>query len=110
LASDCDWFSPKQKGFLSGVHGIQKHMLLESVIEEAKIKKGHLATCWLDLVNAFGSLPHYFLHQLFESLPIPTELLYILSDIHTDSIFQLFFFISFIHFILHFFIIFPLKI
>jgi hypothetical protein len=63
-------------------------MLLESAIEEAKLKKTRLTICWLDLANAFGSLPHYFLHQLFQSLPIPTELRDILSNIYTNSIFQ----------------------
>jgi hypothetical protein len=42
----------------------------------------------LDLSNAFGSLHHDFMRQLFESLPIPTELSDILSDIYTNSIFQ----------------------
>jgi hypothetical protein len=75
VATDCDWLSPEQKGFLPGVHGIQEHtMLLESAIEEAKLKKVNLTICLLDLANAFGSLPHDFLHQLFESLPIPNEL------------------------------------
>ena len=63
-------------------------MLLESAIKEAKLKKTRLTICWLDLANAFGSLPHYFLHQLFQSLPIPTELRDILSNIYTNSIFQ----------------------
>ncbi|XP_046632270.1 uncharacterized protein LOC124311947 [Daphnia pulicaria] len=89
VASNCDWLSPEQKGFLPGVHGIQEHtMLLESAIEEAKLKKSNLTICWLDLANAFGSLPHDFLHQLFASLPIPTVLRDLLSDIYTDSIFQ----------------------
>ncbi len=75
MATDYDWLSPEQKGFLPGVHGIQEHtMLLESAIEEAKLKKVNLTICLLDLANAFGSLPHDFLHQLFESLPIPNEL------------------------------------
>ncbi|XP_046651115.1 uncharacterized protein LOC124342196 [Daphnia pulicaria] len=89
VASDNDWLSFEQKGFLPGVHGIQEHtMLLESAIEQAKLKKSRLTICWLDLANAFGSLPHDFLHQLFQSLPIPTELRDILTDIYTNSIFQ----------------------
>jgi hypothetical protein len=50
------------------VHGIQE--LLESAIEEAKLRKSNLTICWLDLAIAFSLLPHDFLHQLSASLPI----------------------------------------
>jgi hypothetical protein len=56
--------------------------------QKAKLKKSNRTICWLDFANAFGLLPHDFLHQLFASLPIPTELRDLLSDIYTDSIFQ----------------------
>jgi hypothetical protein len=53
------------------MHGIQEHtMLLESAIEEAKLKKSNLIICWLDLANAFGSLLNEYLHQLFALRPI----------------------------------------
>ena len=40
---------------------------------------------WLDLINAFGSIPHSKLFQLFDSLPIPLELRLILKDIYTNT-------------------------
>jgi hypothetical protein len=63
-------------------------MLLECAIEQAKLKKRNLTICWLDLANAFGSLPHDFLYQLFSSLPIPDALRNILRDIYSDNIFE----------------------
>jgi hypothetical protein len=63
-------------------------MLLECAIEQAKLKKRNLTICWLDLANAFGSLPHDFLYQLFSSLPIPDALRHILRDIYSDNIFE----------------------
>jgi hypothetical protein len=65
-------------------------MLLECAIEQAKLKKRNLTICWLDLANAFGSLPHDFLYQLFSSLPIPDALRNILRDIYSDNIFEFF--------------------
>jgi hypothetical protein len=44
-------------------------MLLETAIEEAKHLKGNLTICWLDLANAFGSLPRDFLEELFVNMP-----------------------------------------
>jgi hypothetical protein len=71
------------------VHGIQKHtILLECAIEEARSQKWSLTICLLDLANAFGSIPHAFLDQLFSSLPIPVALRNILSYIHQNNQFQ----------------------
>jgi hypothetical protein len=89
VAANNSWLSLEQKGFLPGVHGIQEHtMLLECAIEEAKQKKRNLTICWLDLANAFGSLPHAFLFELFHSLPLPEALREILIDIYSGNIFQ----------------------
>ena len=80
------WISPEQKGFLPGVRGIQEHThLLQSAIEEAKKDKSNLTICWLDLSNAFGSLPHATLSELFSSLPIPEDLRKILKDIYRGT-------------------------
>jgi hypothetical protein len=57
-------------------------MLLETAIGEAKHLKGILTICWLDLANAFGSLPHDILEELLVSLPIPIELQSILPEQH----------------------------
>jgi len=57
------------------VRGVQEHtFLLQAVIDEAKRTKKDISITWLDLTNAFGSLPHSVLQQLFESLPIPEHL------------------------------------
>lgn len=89
VASNNSWLYLEQKGFLPEALGIQEHtMLLECAIEQAKLKKRNLTICWLDLANAFGSLPHDFIFQLFSSLPIPDALRNILMDIFSDNIFQ----------------------
>ncbi len=89
VASDNKWLSQEQKGFLPGVHGIQEHtMLLEAAIEEARSQKGSVTICWLDLANAFGSLPHDYLNQVFCSLPLPHVLRSLLTDIYRDNEFH----------------------
>ena len=87
LATELGWLSPQQKGFLPGVHGIQEHsQLLQMAIEEATEAWGRdLAIALLDLCNAFGSIPHAVLGQLFESLPIPNFLNCHLHDIYSGN-------------------------
>ena len=89
VAADLEWLSPEQKGFLPGVHGIQEHtQLLQTAIEEAKSSRGDLVVSWLDLSNAFGSIPHAYLTELFGSLPVPQRLRSLLMDIYSDNIME----------------------
>ena len=48
-----------QKGGVPGVSGCVEHTsVLTQIIKEAKEMKGELAVIWLDLANAYGSMPH----------------------------------------------------
>ena len=87
-ASDLGWLSCQQKGFLPGVHGIQEHtQLLQMAIEDATEGKGRdLTIALLDLCNAFGSVPHAVLGQLFDSLPIPNVLNRHLHDVYSRNV------------------------
>ena len=68
VASSLGWLSPEQKGFLPGVQGIQEHThLIQTTVEEAKAKRKGLAVCWMDLRNAFSSVPHGDLDKLVDS-------------------------------------------
>ena len=85
-ATDLGWVSPEQKGFLPGVHGIQEHTeMLLSAVAYAKRQKQDLSLVFLDLANAFGSLPHAYLGALFQSLPLPDNLKRLLADIYHDN-------------------------
>ena len=86
IATSNNWISKQQKGFLPGIKGIQEHTFtLETAILEAKKHRANLYLVWLDLTNAFGSIPHSILFNLFDSLPIPDKLNWILKDIYSDS-------------------------
>lgn len=48
-----------QKGGISGFAGCLEHTgVLSQMIHEARIRKGDLTVVWLDLTNAFGTIPH----------------------------------------------------
>jgi hypothetical protein len=81
------WLSHEQKGFLPGVNGVAEHtQLLQVAIEHSKEKKQTLVVAWLDLQNAFGSIPHLYLQELFQSLPIPAKLRTVLIDIYANNV------------------------
>ena len=89
VAADLGWLSPEQKGFLPGVKGIQEHtQLLQTAVEEATFRRRTMSVVWLDLCNAFGSVPHGVLGELFRSLPIPDDLRRLLVDIYTGNVME----------------------
>ena len=48
-----------QKAFVNGIPGCtEHHCKLASIIKEAHEKHRSLSVCWLDLANAYGSIPH----------------------------------------------------
>ena len=50
--------TPAQKGFMP-VDGCSEHnFVLQSILQEARRNKKECAVTWLDLTNAFGSIPH----------------------------------------------------
>ena len=86
-AINCQWLSHEQKGFLPGVNGVAEHtQLLQSAIEHSKERNRCLVITWLDLRNAFGSIPHGYLQQMFESLPIPGHLRKIMLAIYANNV------------------------
>ena len=66
VASLMGWISPEQKGFLPGVRGIQEHTHLLQTLRDIAVRlKCDLIITFLDLLNAFGSIPHAILEELF---------------------------------------------
>ena len=50
--------TPAQKGFMP-VDGCSEHnFVLQSILQESRRSKKEVAIAWLDLTNAFGSIPH----------------------------------------------------
>ncbi|KAK3925231.1 hypothetical protein KUF71_002617 [Frankliniella fusca] len=50
--------SPCQKGFMPSEGCLEHNFALQQCIDEVKVSSRHLAVAWLDLRNAFGSVPH----------------------------------------------------
>ena len=64
-----------QKAGLPGTPGCIEHVnMIWDSIQEAKKEKSDLSVVWLDLANAFGSVPHQLLQKSMEHFWIPPEI------------------------------------
>ena len=63
-----------QKVGVPGVSGCLEHTnLLTQLIKEAKTTKGDLTVLWLDLANAYGTVPHKLVDLILKKYHVPLE-------------------------------------
>ena len=61
-----------QKGVIPGMPGCLEHTgILSQLLREAKENKGDLTVLWLNLANAYGSMPHKLVSEVLERHHVP---------------------------------------
>ena len=64
-----------QKAGVPGIPGCVEHAFaIWDAIQKSKEEKGELSVVWLDLANAYGSVPHKLLKMAMEHFWIPEEI------------------------------------
>ena len=74
-----------QKGFLPYEGCFEHTFLLRSCLEDARRRKRKIGVAWLDLENAFGSVPTNHLLGSMKELGLTGWTLDVVKDIYTDS-------------------------
>ena len=74
-----------QKGGIPEVSGCLEHTaLLSQLIREAKTGKGDLVVTWLDIANAYGSMPHSLILTALERTHVPERMCQLVKSYHSD--------------------------
>ena len=64
-----------QKGGIPGFSGCLEHnAMISEIIHHSKAKKKDLTMIWLDIANAYGSVPHQLIYTALEHYHIPKEI------------------------------------
>lgn len=64
-----------QKGGVPGFSGCVEHTsAISQLIREAKVNKSDLTVVWLDLANAYGSIPHKLIESALQYYHIPKHI------------------------------------
>ncbi|XP_061185889.1 uncharacterized protein LOC133193994 [Saccostrea echinata] len=70
-----------QKGGVPGISGCIEHTsVLTQIIRETRESKGELAVVWLDLANAYGTVPHKLVELTLERYHVPEKTRAVLKD------------------------------
>ncbi|GFU08816.1 retrovirus-related Pol polyprotein from type-2 retrotransposable element R2DM [Trichonephila clavipes] len=80
-----DRLSDFQKGFRENEGCVEHNFLLDQAIVEATRSKSYLALAWLDLENAFDSIPHSFTIKSLEAIGVPDSTLKIIISLYTGA-------------------------
>ena len=78
-------FSTAQKGFLAFDGCAEHNFLLRSMMTDSRRRKRNLLLAWLDLRDAFGSVPHHLMLSTMERLGLSGSVLEIVRDIYSHS-------------------------
>ena len=78
-------FSSAQKGFLAFDGCAEHNFILRSMMTDARRSKRDLLLTWLDLRDAFGSVPHELLLSTMKCLGLSGSILHIVEDIYSQS-------------------------
>ena len=74
-----------QKGGVPGVSGCLEHTaILSQLIREAKQEKKNLVVTWLDIANAYGSIPHDVIKTALERAHVPEKTRELISSYYSD--------------------------
>lgn len=77
--------SPQQKGFTRHDGCLEHNFILQSAINQARRTGQELCVAWLDLANAFPSVPHNHIFGTLSLLGLPAELIAVIRDLYTDT-------------------------
>ena len=74
-----------QKGGIPGVSGCMEHTaILSQLIKEAKEGKKDLVVVWLDIANAYGTIPHSLIMQSLRKAHVPEEVCELVESYYSD--------------------------
>ena len=84
-AIDNKKISSAQKGFLPFEGCLEHSFLIESILEDSKRRRKDVRIAWLDLKNAFGSVPHHTMWSMMDALRVPSHFSNICKEIYANS-------------------------
>ena len=74
-----------QKGGVPAVSGCMEHTaILSQLIREAKAEKKDLVVVWLDIANAYGSIPHSLIQLALRRAHVPEEVCKLVEAYYAD--------------------------
>ena len=76
-----------QKAYIEGVHGCVEHVIVvQEIIQQARLHKKTVHITWLDLEDAFGSVPHEIIPFIMLHYHIPKCIIAYITSLYTKLI------------------------
>ncbi|XP_046982947.1 uncharacterized protein LOC124552668 [Schistocerca americana] len=74
--------SPEQKGLRTFEGCYEHNFIVQTAIDDARRRGGQACFAWLDLANAFGSVPHAHLLGVLSGMGLPEQLHHLIADMY----------------------------
>lgn len=76
--------SPIQKGFMPAEGCLEHNFILQQAIDDARLRGADLTITWLDLRNAFGSVPHSVITFMLQQHGVHPVLVEVIQDAYAS--------------------------
>ena len=77
--------SPKQKGFVDTEGCYGNNFIVQSIIDDSRRNGKEAVLAWLDLSNAFCSIPHKHINNVLQNIRFPEKLRNIIHNIYRNT-------------------------
>lgn len=84
-ASDGERISAEQKGFTNHEGCLEHNFVLQTALEDSRRRGEEICVAWLDMANAFGSVPHSHILGSLRLLGLPDPMLAVIQDLYTNA-------------------------
>ena len=84
-ADSADILSPSQKGFRAFDGVLEHNFVLQSAINGAREDGGEAHVAFIDLTNAFGSVPHSLMWEVLDRAGLPEEVVTVVRGLYEGS-------------------------
>ncbi|XP_046391632.1 uncharacterized protein LOC124159735 [Ischnura elegans] len=77
---------PAQKGFLPATEGCMEHnFVLQAALDHTRSARREIAVAWLDLTDAFGSVPHAHIARMLRAMGMPERMVGAIAEMYEGS-------------------------
>ena len=84
-ARDAKAISSVQKRFMEHEGCFEHNFVLQTALDDARRRCGEVVVAWLDLANAFGSIPHQHIQTMLGSLGVPSKIQSVVAELYSRS-------------------------
>lgn len=86
MAAEAQEISQSQKGFMLSEGCLEHNFVLRAIVDDARRHMRSVCVIWLELANAFGSVPHQHIARSLQRIGLHERSMRIINELQRDNL------------------------